>query len=250
MASHQYTRPDIPTTDAGTVADDSSAFDLSARATHLLRSLVESYIESGQAVSSRALVRCSGLNLSSATVRNVMANLEEMGLICSPHTSAGRVPTARGYRFFVNYLMRLSDDNSDHASQLSSALAQEGDTRSLLVKTSGCCPVLPTWRDSNGSPRRHCGGTHVEFVPLSSDKVLVILVHSDRDVQNRILQLPAPVSAERLREISRAVSSPPAKRPDLASARDSLLRMRSDYGEICQLMSAAMSLVESRTMSP
>ena len=160
---------------------------LDARAQHLLKTLVERYIAEGQPVGSRALSRHSGLDLSPATIRNVMADLEEMGLIASPHTSAGRVPTPRGYRFFVDTLMvvqplqdveihRLEGElSADRPQQMVSAAA------SLLSQLTQFAGVVATPR------RREASFRHLEFLRLSDRRVLLIIVTSEGDVQNRLL---------------------------------------------------------------
>ncbi len=227
-----------------------SALDLSERAMHLFRTLVESYIECGQAVSSRALVRSSGLGLSSATVRNVMADLEEMGLILSPHTSAGRVPTVKGYRFFVNYLMKISGAQSEHATRIASALSKEADTRSLLVRTSGLLSQITHMAGIVMVPRTSNEVRQVEFIPISGNQVLMILVRHDHDVQNRIIRLPYPMQASWLQEVSNAINAHLAKQPNLAAARDGLLReLRSEYREIRELMGLVVSFAEGRQVT-
>ena len=160
---------------------------LDSRAQHLLKTLVERYVAEGQPVGSRALSRHSGLDLSPATIRNVMADLEEMGFIASPHTSAGRVPTPRGYRFFVDSLMvvkpleqgeihRLEGEFSvDRPQQLVSAAA------SLLSQLTQFAGVVATPK------RREAVFRHLEFLRLSDRRVLLIIVTPDGDVQNRIL---------------------------------------------------------------
>jgi len=160
---------------------------LDSRAQHLLKTLVERYVADGQPVGSRALSRHSGLDLSPATIRNVMADLEEMGLIASPHTSAGRVPTPRGYRFFVDSLMvvkplddaevhRLEDElNVDRPQRLVNAAA------SLLSQLTQFASVVATPK------RREAVFRHLEFLRLSDRRVLLIIVTPDGDVQNRIL---------------------------------------------------------------
>src|SRR5216117_542137 len=160
---------------------------LDARAQHLLKTLIERYIAEGQPVGSRVLSRHSGLELSPATIRNVMADLEEMGLIASPHTSAGRMPTPRGYRFFVDSLMvvkpleqgeidRLEGEfDGDRPQQLVNAAA------SLLSQLTQFAGVVMTPR------RREAAFRHLEFLRLSEHRVLLIVVTPEGDVQNRIL---------------------------------------------------------------
>ena len=173
---------------------------LDARAQHLLKTLIERYIAEGQPVGSRVLSRHSGLELSPATIRNVMADLEEMGLIQSPHTSAGRMPTPRGYRFFVDSLMvvkpleqgeieRLEGEfDGDRPQQLVNAAA------SLLSQLTQFAGVVMTPR------RREAAFRHLEFLRLSEHRVLLIVVTPEGDVQNRILHTDRPYTTAQLIE--------------------------------------------------
>jgi heat-inducible transcriptional repressor len=162
------------------------------RARSLLKTLVERYIADGTPVGSRTLSRASGLDLSPATIRNVMADLEELGLIASPHTSAGRIPTARGYRLFVDTMLtaRPFDPERDarellgsgaepplHPDQPQRVIAQAAQMLSSLSNFVGVVSV----------PRRASLLRHIEFLRLGERRVLVILVSPDGDVQNRIV---------------------------------------------------------------
>src|SRR5690349_15872838 len=160
---------------------------LSERAQSLLKILVERYIVDGQPVGSRVLSRACTLELSPATIRNVMADLEEMGFIASPHTSAGRVPTARGYRFFVDSLMVVKPLEEAEVHRLEGELAADRPTQmvsaaaSLLSQLTQFAGVIMTPK------RREAGFRHLEFLRLSDRRVLVIIVTAQGDVQNRIL---------------------------------------------------------------
>ena len=197
---------------------------LDPRAQHLLKTLVERYIAEGQPVGSRALSRHSGLELSPATIRNVMADLEEMGLIASPHTSAGRVPTPRGYRFFVDSLMvdeaaratteihRLEGElNVDQPQQLVSAAA------SLLSQLTQFAGVVATPK------RREAVFRHLEFLRLSERRVLLIIVTPDGDVQNRILHTDRVVLADAA-DRGDQLLQPEFRRPVARAMRERLRR--------------------------
>ncbi len=170
------------------------------RAQHLLKTLIERYITDGQPVGSRALSRQSGLELSPATIRNVMSDLEEMGFITSPHTSAGRVPTAKGYRFFVDTLMvvkpleqveihRLEGElHADRPQQIVNAAA------SVLSQLTQFAGIVMTTK------RREATFRHLEFLRLSDRRVLLIMVTSENDVQNRILHTDRTYSKSQLIE--------------------------------------------------
>jgi heat-inducible transcriptional repressor len=156
------------------------------RAQLLLKMLVERYIADGQPVGSRALSRFSGLDLSPASIRNVMADLEEMGFIASPHTSAGRVPTARGYRFFVDTLLTLKPLDTVEISHLEEQLHPD-NTQKLVASASQILSDLTRFAGVVVTPRRSGGFRHIEFLRLSNKRILLILVTPDGDVQNRII---------------------------------------------------------------
>jgi len=166
--------------------------------------LVESYIREGQPVGSRNLSRDSGLNLSAATVRNVMADLEEYGFVASPHTSAGRVPTDKGYRFFVDTLLRQRQRPDDAAmlNELNQRLEQEADRdpKALVAVASQMLSSLTHLAGVVTIPRQpHQSLSQIEFLPLSESRVLAVMVINGRDVQNRIVHLERYYSAEELR---------------------------------------------------
>ena len=160
---------------------------LSDRAQTLLKILVERYIAEGQPVGSRALSRFSALELSPATIRNVMADLEEMGFVTSPHTSAGRVPTPKGYRFFVDTLLTVRPMEEVERQHLQSQLLPD-DPQRVLANASQLLSDLTRFAGLVVSPRRRGAVLrHVEFFPLSEKRVLLIMVGSDGEVQNRVL---------------------------------------------------------------
>jgi heat-inducible transcriptional repressor len=180
---------------------------LSERAQQLLKVLVESYIRDGQPVGSRSLSRDSGMSLSSATIRNVMADLESYGLVSSPHTSAGRVPTPKGYRFFIDTLLQVQPLERIAEDELRSQLKTADDARSLVSMAS---QMLSNVTQMAGvvslQARRPPSLTHIEFMPLSEQRVLAILVFDDREVQNRVVHLERPVSPEDLRRAASALN--------------------------------------------
>jgi heat-inducible transcriptional repressor len=160
---------------------------LSDRAQNLLKILVERYIAEGQPVGSRALSRFSSLELSPATIRNVMADLEEMGFVSSPHTSAGRVPTPKGYRFFVDTLLTVRPMEEMERQQLEEQLTPD-DPHRVVTAASQILSDLTHFAGIVVSPRRRGAVLrHVEFFGLSEKRVLLIIVASDGEVQNRVL---------------------------------------------------------------
>jgi heat-inducible transcriptional repressor len=172
---------------------------LSERAQLLLKTLVERYITEGQPVGSRALSKYSGLDLSPASIRNVMADLEEMGFIASPHTSAGRVPTARGYRFFVDTLLTIKPLDTMEINQLAGQLHADNNQR-LVTSASHILSDLTRFAGVVVTPRRSSGFRHIEFIKLSERRVLLILVTPESDVQNRVIQTERPYSPSELVE--------------------------------------------------
>jgi heat-inducible transcriptional repressor len=179
---------------------------LSERAQILLKTLVERYVAEGQPVGSRTLSRYSRLDLSPASIRNVMADLEEMGFVASPHTSAGRIPTPRGYRFFVDCLLTVKALDRAEIDQLEGQL--HGDhPQKLLQSASHLLSDLTRFAGVVMTPRRRSTSfRHVEFVRLSDKRVLLIIVTEDGDVQNRILVTERSYSPAELIEASNFVN--------------------------------------------
>ncbi|HET9578563.1 MAG TPA: heat-inducible transcriptional repressor HrcA [Usitatibacter sp.] len=160
---------------------------LSERAQTLLKVLVERYIADGQPVGSRSLSRFSSLELSPATIRNVMADLEEMGFVTSPHTSAGRIPTPKGYRFFVDTLLTVRPMEELERQQLEEQLAPD-DPHRVVSAASQILSDLTHFAGVVVAPRRRGAVLrHIEFFGLSEKRVLLIIVGSDGEVQNRVL---------------------------------------------------------------
>lgn len=160
---------------------------LDDRARLLLKTLVERYIAEGQPVGSRTLSRFSGLDLSAATIRNVMADLEELGFIASPHTSAGRIPTARGYRLFVDSLLTVTPLDRGKISEIEGQL-QPAQPRQLISNASHLLSELTHFAGVVVAPRRVTPRIRqIEFLTLSERRILLIIVTADGDVQNRIL---------------------------------------------------------------
>ena len=163
---------------------------LDDRARTLLKTLVERYIADGQPVGSRTLSRTSGLDLSPATIRNVMADLEEMGLIASPHTSAGRIPTARGYRLFVDTMLTARPRELDQVpADMAAASGQlhPDQPQRVIAQAASLLSSLSSFVGVVTAPRKASVFHHIEFLRLGDKRVLVILVAPDGDVQNRVI---------------------------------------------------------------
>jgi heat-inducible transcriptional repressor len=168
---------------------------LDDRAKVLLKALIERYIAEGQPVGSRTLSRASGLELSPATIRNVMSDLEELGLVASPHTSAGRIPTARGYRLFVDTMLTVRRDD------LGPAVALPPDQPQRVI--AHAAQMLSNMSQFVGvvvAPRRSSVFRHIEFLRLSERRFLVIIVSPDGDVQNRVVHTQADYTQAQLGE--------------------------------------------------
>jgi len=160
---------------------------LDKRAQVLLKTLIEHYILEGQPVGSRTLSKYSGLDLSPATIRNVMADLEELGLIASPHTSAGRVPTPLGYRFFVDSLLVIKPLESNALQRMEGELHPDNPQR-VIHAASQLLSQLTQFAGVVMTPRRRTATfRHIEFLKLSEKRILLIVVTPEGDVQNRIL---------------------------------------------------------------
>jgi heat-inducible transcriptional repressor len=175
---------------------------LNERAQILLKTLVERYIAEGQPVGSRALSKYSGLDLSPASIRNIMADLEEMGFVASPHTSAGRIPTPRGYRFFVDSLIIVRPLDRVEINQLEGQLQTE-TTQRLVQSASHLLSDLTRFAGVVMTPRRRSTSfRHLEFLRLADKRLLLIIVTPDGDVQNRIILTECAFSPSELVEAS------------------------------------------------
>jgi heat-inducible transcriptional repressor len=230
------------------MAHEATEDSLSERARHLLKILVESYIRDGQPVGSRVLSRESGLQLSSATIRNVMADLEELGFVASPHTSAGRIPTDRGYRFFVDTLLRTQPQLADHAavaeirSQVDSSrenskdlVASVSQLLSSVTRLAGVVTLPQTQKASI---------SHIEFVPISDNRVLVVLVFDDAEVQNRLIQLERHYSPDELKRASNFLNEQFRGRT-LAQVRQEIVsQLKEAHAHLNKVMLDAISVAQ------
>jgi heat-inducible transcriptional repressor len=179
---------------------------LDKRAQMLLKTLVERYIAEGQPIGSRTLSKYSGLDLSPATIRNVMSDLEELGFIASPHTSAGRVPTPAGYRFFVDTLLVIKSLESGELRELEGHLLPDNPQR-VIQSASQLLSQLTQFAGVVMTPRRRAVSfRQIEFLRLSEKRVLLIVVTPDGDVQNRILFTDREYSASELVEAANFIN--------------------------------------------
>ncbi|MFP8779068.1 heat-inducible transcriptional repressor HrcA [Hydrogenophaga sp. RWCD_12] len=216
---------------------------LDDRSKLLLKTLVERYIADGQPVGSRTLAKAAGMELSPATIRNVMSDLEELGLIASPHTSAGRIPTARGYRLFVDTMLTVRRDGLAGAGSMGSTGIEAGDQPQRVI--SHAAQMLSSLSQYVGvvmAPRRASVFRHIEFLSLSDRRVLVILVSPDGDVQNRIIHTQVSFSQSQLLEASNFLNAHYAG----LTMEEVRGRLRNEVealrGEIASLMQAAVDI--------
>jgi heat-inducible transcriptional repressor len=219
---------------------------LNERAQLLLKALIESYIRDGQPVGSRTLSRDSGLSLSSATIRNVMADLEDLGFVASPHTSAGRVPTDKGYRFFVDTLLKLKPLHHEEIEDIERRLGVESaNGRSLVQTVSQMLSSASHMAGLVTLPNPHyIALTHIEFVALSENRALAIMVMSNREVQNRVVQLDRYHSQEELRRAANYLNEAFAGR-SLPDVRAQLLaQLQETRQHMDQLMRDAIQVAQ------
>ncbi|MFG6415622.1 heat-inducible transcriptional repressor HrcA [Roseateles sp. DC23W] len=211
---------------------------LDERSKSLLKTLVERYIADGQPVGSRTLSKASGLELSPATIRNVMADLEELGLIASPHTSAGRIPTPRGYRLFVDTMLTAQPG----LIGVETAQLQPDQPQRVIASAAQMLSNLSSFVGVVTAPKKPSVFHHIEFLRLGERRVLVILVSPDGDVQNRVVFTPQDLSQSELAEASNRLNAGYAGLT-LEAVRE---RLRHEVdalrGEIAGLMSAAVQV--------
>ncbi|MDG2046854.1 MAG: heat-inducible transcriptional repressor HrcA [Halioglobus sp.] len=180
---------------------------ISERASILLKTLVEHHIQDGQPVGSGTLLKVAGLPVSAATIRNVMSDLEERGYLQSPHTSAGRVPTALGYRLFVDTLLQIQAPEDDAVSALRAELNPDKSATELVQAASSLLSNITAQAGLVTVPRQEASQLRqVEFLPLSGNRVLVILVVNEREVQNRIIHTQRPFTEAQLRDAAAMVN--------------------------------------------
>jgi heat-inducible transcriptional repressor len=212
---------------------------LTDRACIVLKTLVERYIADGEPVGSRTLSRHAGLELSPATIRNIMADLEEMGFVASPHTSAGRVPTPLGYRFFVDILLTVRPLEQTEVEQLEQNLTP-ADPQRLLTAASTLLSDLSRFAGLVMTPRRSPAFRQIEFLNLSDKRILLIIVTMEGEVENRVILTDRSYSPSALTEAANYFNQHYAGRTfDQVKTRmqDELGRIRDD---ITRLMSAAL----------
>lgn len=223
---------------------------LDDRARLLLKALVERYIADGQPVGSRTLSKASGLDLSPATIRNVMSDLEDLGFIASPHTSAGRIPTARGYRLFVDTMLTTQRDKFAAAGVIAAPRLAPDQPQKVFSNAANMLSNLSQFVGVVMAPRRSSVFRHIEFLRLSERRFLVIIVSPEGDVQNRVIFTETDHTQSQLVEAANFLNSHYAGMA-IEEVRERLQReVEALRGEIASLMQAAVKVsseaIESR----
>lgn len=225
----------------------SEKYELDERAQRLLRQLITSYTRDAQPVGSKQLAELSGLDLSSATIRNIMSKLEHLGLVGSPHTSAGRIPTQAGYRFFIDSLLEVNDLGRSARKAISDSFGANKTSTDLIKSASD---ILSNITHLTGIVSLTHNSTveirHIEFMRLSERRILVILVINKDDVHNKVIQADRDYSDEELQQATKTLSRYLLGQ-DFASARTQLLaelsELKSDVNAIMATVLEAMDEV-------
>ncbi|MCP4699948.1 MAG: heat-inducible transcriptional repressor HrcA [Gammaproteobacteria bacterium] len=219
---------------------------LNERTQHLLKVLMDRYIRDGQPVGSRTLSRDVDLDLSPATIRNIMADLEEMGLIVSPHTSAGRIPTARGYRLFIDTLLQVKPVEKEETQRLRKQLLNSTqDNKELLTQASTLLSEITRLAGVVMLPRRESRALrHVDFLSLSERRVLAILVVNEKDVRNCIIHTSRAYSSSELQQAANYLNMAFSGK-EVKAVRDELLKeMRKARESMNRMMQAVIEIAD------
>jgi heat-inducible transcriptional repressor len=206
--------------------------ELTARAREIFRLVVEGYIASGQPVGSKTLAGGGALNLSSASIRSVLADLEQLGLLAAPHTSAGRMPTEQGLRLFVDGMMQVAEPTADERAAIERRLAEPGPIEHALAATSAVLSDLSACAGVVMVPHREPRLVQLSLVPLAADRALAVLVGEDGAIDNRIVALSEPLRSGALEDASNFITAhlagrtlsdaARAMRTEIASGRSAL----------------------------
>lgn len=218
-----------------------SLSDLNGRSRAIFARLVETYLETGEPVGSRTLSRVVDLGLSAASIRNVMQDLEHLGLLDSPHVSAGRIPTQLGLRLFVDGVLEVGDVPAEERRQIEKSVAIEGEMPQILDQAGEMLSGLSQCASLVFAPKANAPVRHLEFVPIGTDSALAVLVMEDGSVENRLLEMPPGLTPSAMREASNFLNAHLRGRT-LDQAREIVLRaIEERRSELDQL---AAGLVE------
>ncbi len=216
---------------------------LNERAQRLLKTLVEQYIRDGQPVGSKTLSRDAGLDVSSATIRNVMSQLEALGLVTSPHTSAGRIPTAKGYRVFIDSLLLYKAPGPKELAKLKSVLEQGSSISELMESVTATLSEVTQMAGVVLVPRRdYTTLKRIEFLRLEPRRVLAILVINEKEIQNRVIDTVREFSQSELQQAANYLNTIFAGK-DMGDVRRAVLEeMRRAKEQVNVLMQTAIEM--------
>lgn len=228
------------------MSTDSTLNNLNERSQQLFKVLVEHYISGGQPVASKTLSNDRKINLSPATVRNVMADLEDLGLITSPHTSAGRIPTPQGYRLFVDNLVTVKPLQGKAVESLRKEMGIDDSQGGLISKASSILSGMTKMAGVVTIPRREAVILrHIEFLPLTSNRILVILVVNEQEVQNRVIHTDRSFSDSELTQTANYLNQKFMGK-DLSHIRQSLLdSMKQERDDMQKIMKMAIQMTDN-----
>jgi heat-inducible transcriptional repressor len=223
----------------------SGDYPVSERALHFLKALVERYIRDGQPVGSRTLAKDAGLDLSPATVRNVMADLEDMGLVVSPHTSAGRVPTVSGYRLFIDSLLTIKPLTEGEVEAMRQHFQHLGDAARLIESASQVLSGVTHMAGVVMLPRHERNAfRQIEFLPLSGERVLAILVTSEGEVHNRVIHIDRRYTPSELEQAANLLNQMFTGQ-DMREVRKRLLAdLKSTHARMDEIMMRAVDMAQ------
>ncbi len=216
---------------------------LNERAQHLLRVLIQRYIRDGEPVGSRTLSRDSAMDLSPATIRNVMADLEDLGFVKSPHTSAGRMPTVQGYRFFVDSLLTVQPLDGPDLQRMRNELNLDLTRKDLVERASNLLSGITSMAGVVMLPRRKQAALRrMDFLPLSDNRVLVIMVINEREVQNRIIHTDRVYTPSELETAANYLNEQFGGK-DLTAVRDVIVAdMQKTQEDMNRMMKSAVEM--------
>lgn len=228
------------------MSTDSTLKNLNERSQQLFKVLVEHYIHDGLPVASKTLSNDKKISLSPATVRNVMADLEDLGLIISPHTSAGRIPTPQGYRLFVDNLLTVKPLRGHAVEKMRKEMGIDGSQGGLITKASSLLSGMTKMAGVVTLPRREAVILrHIEFLPLTSNRILVILVVNEQEVQNRVILTERSYSESELTQTANFLNREFVGK-DLSFIRQSVLeRMKEERDEMQNIMRMAIQMTDT-----
>ena len=218
---------------------------LNERAQHLLRVLIQRYIREGEPIGSRTLARDAAMDLSPATIRNVMADLEDLGFVRAPHTSAGRMPTVQGYRFFVDSLLTVQPLDGRDVQRLRKELNLDLERKDLVDRASNLLSGITRMAGVVMLPKRKQAALRrIDFLPLSDNRVLVILVINERDVQNRIIHVDRSYSPSELETVANYLNAQFAGK-DIEAVRAQIIAdMQQTRADMDRLMKTAIDMAQ------